>query len=162
MSVPMRSRSRRRDIGRKIFRQPSNAQFGNLADAAAGTRGRMAGMLQYTREFSPRFRVNQSPRKLPIDAGIRYSQINFTLRAMFPKWSDWTATYTRKGLRKRRLRTLSRWCTVLAVIISVAFLRQNGFSLEDLKDSCREKARGSLLTLQSYLSRGFQSLLQRL
>ncbi|KAI4257145.1 MAG: hypothetical protein LQ352_001785 [Teloschistes flavicans] len=33
-----------------------------------------------------------------------YSQIDFTFRCMFPKWSDWEVQYTRKGLLKRQAR----------------------------------------------------------
>jgi hypothetical protein len=52
----------------------------------------------------------------------RRSQIDFTLRCMFPRYSDWDVSYTRKGLIKyrvlRTLKYLATFSTLLATVWS--------------------------------------------
>src|SRR5277367_874150 len=52
----------------------------------------------------------------------RRSQIDFTLRCMFPRYSDWDLTYTRKGLIKYRLLQslayLATFSTILGIVWS--------------------------------------------
>ncbi|KAL8781921.1 MAG: hypothetical protein Q9194_000114 [Teloschistes cf. exilis] len=52
-----------------------------------------------------------------------YSQIDFTLRCMFPKWSDWDFQYTRKGLLKRQARQALSVLLVASVVVGAYTLR---------------------------------------
>jgi hypothetical protein len=81
---------------------------------------------------------------------------------MFPRWGDWVATHTAKGLRKRRTRNLLRWCTALGVIVAVTSLRRNKISLGAVKETLKGNVRQTLVAAQDYLSQGIQFLLQRL
>lgn len=57
-----------------------------------------------------------------------WSQIHFALRCMFPRRSDWTATYTRKGLLKKRLRVC---LAVLAVALATrTFVYARSYGLD--------------------------------
>ncbi|KAH6871804.1 hypothetical protein B0T10DRAFT_590584 [Thelonectria olida] len=56
-------------------------------------------------------------------ASYPYSQIWFTLRCMFPVWSDWKIKYTRQGIRRWRVRTLLRVLTVMGVFVAMYNLR---------------------------------------
>ncbi|KAI4191343.1 MAG: hypothetical protein L6R41_000130 [Letrouitia leprolyta] len=56
--------------------------------------------------------------------GYPYSQIDFTFRCMFPKWSDWDLQYTRKGLVKKRARQILNMLLLASVMIGAFFLRR--------------------------------------
>lgn len=58
----------------------------------------------------------------------RYSQLNFTLRCMFPTWRDWDITYTRRGLAISRVKTLTKSLATIAVLLWVYRLTTNGQS----------------------------------
>ncbi|KAL8975072.1 MAG: hypothetical protein Q9197_000708 [Variospora fuerteventurae] len=68
--------------------------------------------------------------------GYPYSQIDFTFRCMFPKWSDWDLQYTRGGLLKMQAR---RALTVLLL----TFVVVGAYAL-------RQKSSGSVPSLQSF------------
>jgi cation diffusion facilitator CzcD-associated flavoprotein CzcO len=54
------------------------------------------------------------------------TQIDFTLRCMFPRWSHWNATYTRKGLIKLTLGRILKAFTVLGAIWCAVLAARNG------------------------------------
>jgi hypothetical protein len=64
------------------------------------------------------------------------TQIDFTLRCMFPRWSHWNATYTRKGLIKLTLGRILKAFTVLGAIWCAVLAARNGRtrSVEVLKE----------------------------
>ncbi|KAL8771159.1 MAG: hypothetical protein Q9209_003330 [Squamulea sp. 1 TL-2023] len=55
-----------------------------------------------------------------------YSQIDFTLRCMFPKWSDWDLQYTPEGQLKKAARQVLGILLLLVVIVTGYALRQQG------------------------------------
>jgi hypothetical protein len=60
-----------------------------------------------------------------------YSQIHFTLWCMFPSWNDWSFSYTRKGIFKRRMWLLVK--ILMIVLPAYGILRANrvGLKLRD-------------------------------
>ena len=56
---------------------------------------------------------------------ISYSQIDYSIRCMFPKWSDWNIQYTRKGLIKRRISQLVRTVALLTAILGAYYIRKD-------------------------------------
>lgn len=54
---------------------------------------------------------------------------------MFPKWSDWNVTYTRKGILKNRLRKGLEFAGLAAAILLVYQLRQEGGNIIDFTRS---------------------------
>jgi len=80
----------------------------------------------------------------------RYSQINFTLRCMFPTWKDWDITYTPKGLAIRRVKKLFKSLAVMALFIWLYNIRKNRQTARMmLKDIARDLLQGSGQFLQS-------------
>ncbi|KAL8896353.1 MAG: hypothetical protein Q9192_003143 [Flavoplaca navasiana] len=55
-----------------------------------------------------------------------YSQIDFTFRCMFPKWSDWDMQYTRKGLLKKQVQRACGVILLLGIIVGSFALRRRG------------------------------------
>jgi cation diffusion facilitator CzcD-associated flavoprotein CzcO len=47
-----------------------------------------------------------------------WSQIHFTWRCMWPRYGDWEAKYTRKGVLKRRLRAAARAVALMTAIVA--------------------------------------------
>ncbi|KAL8944088.1 MAG: hypothetical protein Q9216_000679 [Gyalolechia sp. 2 TL-2023] len=58
--------------------------------------------------------------------GYPYSQIDFTFRCMFPKWSDWDLQYTRKGLIKKQTQRALNILLIASIIIGAYSMRQQG------------------------------------
>lgn len=54
------------------------------------------------------------------------TQIDFTLRCMFPRWSHWTASYTRKGLVKLALGRLLKLFGLLVAVWGAVYTARNG------------------------------------
>lgn len=54
------------------------------------------------------------------------SQIEFSLRYMFPRWSHWHFTYTRKGLLMWRLRLIFRSFAALVLLTALLWSIKNG------------------------------------
>ena len=48
-----------------------------------------------------------------------YSQIDYSLRCMFPRWSDWEITLTRQGLLKKRIRQALSYIIFAAGIVGL-------------------------------------------
>lgn len=85
----------------------------------------MDGIRLSTRRFIPFF----SPLKGALtDLTCRFSQIDYTLRCMFPKWSDWNVTYTRKGQWKHRARQILGPVMLLAAFVGLYWIRKAGGS----------------------------------
>ncbi|KAL8953076.1 MAG: hypothetical protein Q9222_001069 [Ikaeria aurantiellina] len=62
--------------------------------------------------------------------GYPYSQIDFTFRCMFPKWSDWDLHYTRKGMLKNQAKRAGNILLLLSVIYAAFVLLQGNGSLQ--------------------------------
>lgn len=86
------------------------------------------------------------------------SQIDHTLRCMFPKWSDWSITLTSKGLLKKRLTRLLRTLVALAAIVGAYRLRQSGVALKSLPAIAKMTAKMSLLGLLGSVVSGAERL----
>ena len=54
------------------------------------------------------------------------SQIDYTLRCMFPRWSDWDVSYTRKGALKASLREILKLFAGLSAIVGVIYTFRKG------------------------------------
>ncbi len=78
-----------------------------------------------------------------------WSQIHFTLRCMFPRYGDWEAKYTKKGVIKRRLMTAAKLLGTLAVMTAVVYLAMYG--PEAVVGELRAVLRSGLNRLRSWL-----------
>ncbi|KAL8910846.1 MAG: hypothetical protein Q9171_003884 [Xanthocarpia ochracea] len=91
-----------------------------------------------------------------------YSQIDFTFRCMFPKWSDWDLQYTRKGLLKKRARQASGLLLLLIIIVGGYALRQQGsgiFSgLYSLNHLLRRSVKQALFSASGLVNRAISRL----
>ena len=64
---------------------------------------------------------------------------------MFPTYSDWDITYTKKGLAKKRVKTTFRYLAYLATIVGIIRLRRNGNG-RTVKDIIKGYVKQALLT----------------
>lgn len=71
------------------------------------------------------------------------TQIDFTLRCMFPRWDHWNAKYTRKGLVRLSLGRILKLFSFALAVWAAVFTARNGF-------------RKSKELLREVLSRGFE------
>lgn len=55
----------------------------------------------------------------------RWTQLHYWFRCTFPRWDDWTAKPTQKGLAKRQTRKAIRWFVLLGLFGGLAWLRKN-------------------------------------
>ncbi|KIW06959.1 uncharacterized protein PV09_02618 [Verruconis gallopava] len=62
---------------------------------------------------------------------LPYNQIWFWYKCRFPKWSDWTISYTRKGLIKLVLSRLVKFIGVMSFLFGWYRARQEGLSLKE-------------------------------
>lgn len=69
-----------------------------------------------------------------------YSQVDYSIRCMFPKWSDWNIQYTTKGLIKQRIKQTLRVVTLFTSIVGLYYIRK------DVRGGLR--AFGSLMRLR--------------
>ncbi|KAI4233583.1 MAG: hypothetical protein L6R40_007034 [Gallowayella cf. fulva] len=94
--------------------------------------------------------------------GYPYSQIDFTFRCMFPKWSDWDLQYTRKGLLKKRARQASGILLLVVVIVAAYVLWQQGsgvfFGLQNLNHLLRRYVKQTLIGAWAMVNRGITML----
>lgn len=67
----------------------------------------------------------------------RYSQIDYTIKCMFPKWADWDIQYTSKGLLKHRLRQALKYAAFVAAIVGLYRARKHGVALRAIPDMVR-------------------------
>ena len=54
-----------------------------------------------------------------------FSQIDYSIRCMFPKWSDWNIQYTTKGLIKHRIAQTIKVIALAASIIAAWKIRHD-------------------------------------
>lgn len=80
------------------------------------------------------------------------TQIDFTLRCMFPRWDHWDVKYTRKGLVRLRLRRILKVLGLLITVWGAAFAARNGVSR--MKVVLAEMARRGLVGVRGLLARG--------
>jgi len=60
-----------------------------------------------------------------------YSQIRFTWWCMFPTWNDWSFSYTRMGLAKRRMRLLAKILMIVLPAYGIVKANRSGLKLSD-------------------------------
>ena len=80
------------------------------------------------------------------------TQIDYTIRCMFPRYSDWTATYTRKGLFMSYFRLTLKLFAAMGAIYALIFRFRNG------KDASNEQIRRFTGMLRGYLGAGLDVL----
>ncbi|KAL9600142.1 MAG: hypothetical protein Q9219_003398 [cf. Caloplaca sp. 3 TL-2023] len=94
--------------------------------------------------------------------GYPYSQIDFTLRCMFPKWSAWDLQYTRKGLVKKwaqRARNILLLVLILAISYFFRQQRSNVFySLQAVKQTVQRLVKQGLFGIASMANRAVTML----
>lgn len=90
------------------------------------------------------------------------TQIDHTLRCMFPNWSDWTIELTRKGLIKKRVWQLLRLVFTASAIVGMYRLRRSGIKLRNLPAVAKMSAKMSLMALLGQVSAGAESLQEKL
>ena len=54
-----------------------------------------------------------------------FSQIDYSIRCMFPKWSDWNIQYTTKGLLKHRISQILKVIALAASILGAWYIRHD-------------------------------------
>lgn len=74
---------------------------------------------------------------------IRYTQIWFGLRCMFPTWSDWDIKYTAQGLLKQRAKKLAGLLAILGTVMALTRLRKDP---DACKSHLRNYVRSALLS----------------
>jgi len=70
---------------------------------------------------------------------------------MFPTWSDWDITYTRKGLIKTKAIKTLRMLAIVATVVGFVRLRKNGQGVQDVKALLKGYVRNALLTAAAVL-----------
>jgi len=84
-----------------------------------------------------------------------YSQIDYTLRCMFPKYSDWNIQYTPRGLFKLRMKQTFQLLVLLIPIIGAYSIGEDfPGGLSALLETIRKNVKLGLLTLVGGLQRG--------
>jgi cation diffusion facilitator CzcD-associated flavoprotein CzcO len=66
-----------------------------------------------------------------------YSQLDFYRRCLFPKWSDWNITYTKKGLAKQRTQKSARVLLGALAVVGAYRFHQSGASVKDVQAALR-------------------------
>ena len=80
------------------------------------------------------------------------TQVDFSLRCMFPVWRHWDIRYTRKGLFRLGLTRLVKLVGVVGLVWGLVFMRRHG--VERMKDVVRELVRRVLMALEVCLLEG--------
>ncbi len=83
-----------------------------------------------------------------------FSQFDYSIRCMFPKWSDWQIQYTRKGLLKERIRQGLSLAIFAAMIVGLYQARRLPGGISALPSMLRQHFKGLILGLLSSVSRG--------
>ena len=96
----------------------------------AGIRLRMAGMLLLIRKPPSRLtalKAYLSTYALSCNTNRpnSFSQIDYSIRCMFPKWSDWNIQYTTKGLLKHRISQVLKVIALAASILGAWYIRHD-------------------------------------
>jgi cation diffusion facilitator CzcD-associated flavoprotein CzcO len=84
------------------------------------------------------------------------TQIDYTLRCMFPRYSHWNATYTRKGLLIKNIKLTLRLFTALSTMFSVYYTIVNG------RKASREQIARFVAVLAGYARNGLDALRKRI
>ena len=90
-----------------------------------------------------------------------YSQIDYSLRCMFPMWSNYDVQYTRKGLIKKWIRQALTSLSVVAGIVILYHARKQGQSFATLSDVIRQRARGLVAVFSTIVERGVSIIQSR-
>lgn len=91
-----------------------------------------------------------------------FSQIDYSLRCMFPRWGHYDIQYTRKGQIKRRVRQSVIYLTFVASIVGLYQARKRGEGLLSLFDTLRQQARGVVVGVLTHLEGGIRSIQGRI
>jgi cation diffusion facilitator CzcD-associated flavoprotein CzcO len=78
-----------------------------------------------------------------------WSQVHFTLRCMFPRYGDWNAAYTRKGLIRRRMRVAALILGLVLAMAGVIYTRT--YATEGVLRSLRRVLRNGLDGVRDWL-----------
>lgn len=88
-----------------------------------------------------------------------YSQIDYSIRCMFPKWSDWNIRYTTKGLVKQRVRQTLRVLALVAMIVGLYYIRKDvRGGLRALDSFVKQNVKSGLLKMLSWAEKGVRML----
>jgi hypothetical protein len=79
------------------------------------------------------------------------TQIDFTLRCMFPRWSHWDAKYTRKGLIKLQLGRILKLFGLVVAVWGAIFTARNG--VRNTRDLLAQVLRRSLEGVKGLVDR---------
>ena len=75
---------------------------------------------------------------------VRRSQIDFTLRCMFPKYADWDIAYTLNGRVSQVFATIFRNGFFVLLAAGVLIFRISGYGLRNLTQSILSTLMGAL------------------
>ena len=90
------------------------------------------------------------------------SQIDYSIRCMFPKWSDWNISYTTKGLWKQRIKRILTLAVFAATIVGAYRSRQSGMSIKSLPSQLQHFVRSTVLQVLGILRFGIDSVQKRI
>lgn len=88
----------------------------------------------------------------------RRSQIDFSLRCMFPKWSDWDIKYTRRGVIKARISKILKFLAFAATLVGIYWLQKSGVGLPGITSSLSAYLRAGVSRLLLPVYRGIHQL----
>lgn len=88
-----------------------------------------------------------------------FTQIDYSIRCMFPKWSDWNIQYTTKGLIKHRVSQTIKAMALIAVIVGAYYIRKDvRGGLYAVQSFIRQNLKTSLLGLLGFIQNGISKL----
>ena len=56
---------------------------------------------------------------------LRYSQVDYSIRCMFPKWGDWEIQYTRKGIIREKVKRALKVLAFAAFVVAAFKIRKH-------------------------------------
>ena len=123
-----------------------------MGDVIPGTRLRTDGTLQGTRESSLCIMIGL----IGIDnVTVRYSQVDFSIRCMFPKWGDWDIHYTGKGMIRQRVKQILQLLSFIAILMGALSIRQDPVAgLAAIPSVLTQMVQMALSTMLGMLDRG--------
>jgi len=83
-----------------------------------------------------------------------FSQFDYSIRCMFPKWSDWQIQYTRKGLLKKRIRQGLNLVIFAAMIVGLYQARTIPGGISAPPSMLRQHFKSLVLGLLGSMNRG--------
>lgn len=87
-----------------------------------------------------------------------FSQFDYSIRCMFPKWSDWQVQYTRKGLLKERIRQGLNLVILAAMIVGLYQARRSPGGISALPSMLRQHFKGLIRGFLGSMNRGISRL----